>query len=39
MYVGTALVRRPFPRRIGFDFGIDYMGRAIRKCQVYPCAC
>jgi len=38
MYVGTTLVRNPVPRRIGFDFGTDYMGRVIRKCQVYPCA-
>jgi hypothetical protein len=36
MYAGTTLVRNPVPQRIGFDFGTDYMGRVIRKCQVYP---
>jgi len=39
MYVGTTMVRSPVPWRIRFDFGIDCMGRVIRKCQVYPCAC
>ena len=39
VYVGTTLVRIPVPRRIDFDFGTDYMGRVIRKFQVYPYAC
>jgi hypothetical protein len=39
MCIGTTLVRSPIPRRIGFDFDIDYMGFVIRKCHVYPCAC
>jgi hypothetical protein len=33
MYVWTALVRSPVPRRIGFDFGTDYVGRVIRNAK------